>query len=165
MATFALMTRLVRYFPQSCNVQREEHYPERRGDDCGVTLQFVGDTVYIGHGRPFNDTYFNVTTLGSGGKIQWYYSAPGGLWKPINGTGNPSGASKLNTDGSYNLDIGNYLVPDSNGIYGTNTKPNGNLVNWWKQTGLKTAFCLSPLTLYPLLLTGIPTHSTILRVW
>ena len=144
-------------FSSNLNVQAENITPNDVVNDRGVTVQFVGDTIYIGHGRPFNDTYFNVTTLGSGGQIQWYYSAPGGLWKPINGTGKPSAASKLNTDGSYNLDIGNYLAPDSNGIYGTNTKPNGNLVNWWKQTGTGVNYVFIPPDFVPATVNGDTT--------
>src|ERR1039458_7915101 len=116
-------------FSSNLKVQAEDITPNDVINNHGITVKDPGDTLYIGYGRPFNDTYLNVTTLGSGGRIQWYYSAAGGTWKLINGTGNPRQASKLNADGSYNLDIGNYLVPDGKGFY-RNYQSNGNLVNW-----------------------------------
>ena len=110
---------------------------------AGVTAHNVNDALYIGFARPFSMTYFNVNTLGVGGKIKWYYSAAGGTWKLINGIGNPKAASALNGDGSYNLDVGNYIVPNSNGFYTANG-PTGNLVQWWTASGSGASYLFFP---------------------
>ena len=140
-------------FSSNLKVQAEDITPNDVINNHGITVQDPGDTLYIGYGRPFNDTYLNVTTLGSGGRIQWYYSAAGGTWKLINGTGNPRQASKLNADGSYNLDIGNYLVPDGKGFY-RNYQSNGNLVNWWTPTSWGSSYVFLPSDFAPARVNG-----------
>ena len=120
---------------------------------AGVTAHNVNDALYIGFARPFSMTYFNVNTLGVGGKIQWYYSASGGAWHPINGTGNPKTASALNGDHSYNLDIGNYLVPNANGFY-TAAGPTGNLVQWWTASGFGASYLFFPANLVKTVVNG-----------
>src|SRR5262249_16947018 len=57
-----------------------------------VTVSAPGDAIYLGslRFRPIA-TYFWLDRLGSGGTVQWYYSASGGRWVLINGNGNPFG--------------------------------------------------------------------------
>jgi hypothetical protein len=110
---------------------------------AGVTAHNVNDALYIGFARPFSMTYFNVNTLGVGGKIKWYYSATGGTWHLINGTGNPKLGSPLNGDGSYNLDTGNYIAPNANGFY-VSGLTTGNLVQWWTASGYGGSWLLFP---------------------
>ena len=139
------------------NVKAEDLFPNDVVNDHGATITAHDDTIYIGYGRPFNDTYFNVSTLGQGGKIQWYYSTGNGSWNLINGSGNPAGASKLNSDGSYNLDTGNWIVPDSNGFYNSNYQPNGNLVTWWKAVYASGGYTFFPSDFAP---TTLPNDSS-----
>src|ERR1019366_9115303 len=99
--------------------------------------------------------------LGAGGKIQWYYSAivgggtRGGAWSLINGTGNPKAASIRNGDGSYNLDIGNYIGPNANGFYSA-AVPTANLVQWWTASGYGGSYLFFPSSLVTTTVNGSP---------
>lgn len=81
-----------------------------------VTLKSKGDVFYLGSSRfKPNYTYFWLEQSGEGGKLLWYYSTTGS-WKPIRNSGKPYKGAALNKDGSFHLDIGNYMAPDENGF-------------------------------------------------
>lgn len=120
-------------FTGNLNLAAEDPYPADVVGEAGVTAQQVGDAIYIGSLKPFSVTYFYLNQKGSGGKIQWYYSSSDAAqWKLINGNGNPAAGAILNADGSYNLDIGNYLGPDENGFLGSWSNPNADKIDWWR---------------------------------
>jgi hypothetical protein len=97
----------------------------------GATLKAVGDTIVFGakNFRP-NYTYFWLSTLGSGGSIQWSYLSSAGQWKPINGTGEPASAIVSDAAHSYNMDVGGYYAPDSNGFMAGGNS-NADRITWW----------------------------------
>ena len=119
----------------------------------GVTIKNTGDAIYIGDNTKLNNTYFWLDQMGSGGKINWYYSTSGG-WKLINGTGNPyasshndwSSPSHLNPDGSYNFDLGYMMAPTANG-FGDWNNPKANLIIWWNMAGSGFPADFAPVTL------------------
>ena len=82
----------------------------------GLTLKDAGDVFIFGSARfKPNFSYLWCDQLGTGGKVQWYYSA-GKDWKLINGDGNPFKTENAqNTDRSYSFDIGNYIALDAIG--------------------------------------------------
>jgi hypothetical protein len=97
----------------------------------GATLKAVGDAIVFGAAnfKP-NYTYFWLSTLGSGGRIQWSYLSSAGTWKPINGTGQPASAIVPDSAQSYSMDVGGYYAPDSNGFM-SGGNPNADRVTWW----------------------------------
>ena len=103
-----------------------------------VTLSRVGDEIYFGRRTRPTNPYFWLDQLGAGGKVQWYYSTSGG-WKLINGTGNPAIGAVLNTDKSYNLDIGNTFAPDANGFIGM-ISPMANRIVFWSNNKFPSDF-------------------------
>jgi hypothetical protein len=99
-------------------------------NSSGVTLKKVGDTIYIGNSRPFDDTYLLTWQNGAGGHITWYYYNSSSGWREINGNGNPGFASQLN-NGAYSMDTGAFYAPNNQGLYG-GSSDQSNLVNWWE---------------------------------
>jgi hypothetical protein len=98
--------------------------------DADATLRRSGDALYLGSSR-FRPgyTYFWLDKLGRGGRVQWFYSTADG-WKPVGGRGNPHQGAALNADGSFSLDVGNYMAPDENG-FGAWDNPKANRIVWW----------------------------------
>ncbi|MBI4387068.1 MAG: hypothetical protein HY551_06775, partial [Elusimicrobia bacterium] len=110
----------------------------------GATLRNVGDTIYIGSLLPsFTGVYFWLSQLGVGGKITWYYSKGPNSWALLQGTGKPYGtlssSGKLNADGSYYMDVGDYLAPDPVTGFGAGGNPNANFIRFfgpkWRYLG------------------------------
>jgi hypothetical protein len=118
-------------FSGNLSERAEDPYPADVVNESGVTLRSVGDAIYIGSRRPFNVTYFRLSQLGVGGQVEWYYSStePRSPWVLLNGTGNPAAGAIRNADGSYNLDVGNYLGPASNGEL-VEHDPTANKIYW-----------------------------------
>jgi hypothetical protein len=96
----------------------------------GVTLQAKGDALYLGSSqfKP-NYTYFWLDRLGQGGRLEWYYSTSSG-WRLIRGAGKPLKAVAPTADGSWSLDVGNYMAPDQNG-FGQWENRQANKITWW----------------------------------
>ncbi len=96
----------------------------------GVTLQAKGDAIYLGSAqfKP-NYTYFWLDRLGQDGRLEWYYSTSSG-WRLIRGTGKPLKAIAPTADGSWSLDLGNYMAPDQNG-FGQWENRQANKITWW----------------------------------
>src|ERR1019366_3009824 len=97
----------------------------------GVTVQNVGDTIYIGWRLPVVASYFALDQLGVGGAIDWYYSTASG-WVKVNSTvggmaGKPYSGDNtspgqwygqrfdLNSDSSYYLDVGTSTAQEPDG--------------------------------------------------
>ncbi|MBI2096885.1 MAG: hypothetical protein HYT40_01890, partial [Candidatus Sungbacteria bacterium] len=120
-------------FTSNLALQAENSFESDVVGGDGTTLKQTGDVIYIGFDKPFGTSYFYANQLGNGGKILWYYSSSDitNPWKLTNGNGNPASASVLNVDGTYSLDIGNYLGPQPDGqlAFG-NLKANN--IKWWK---------------------------------
>lgn len=102
------------------------------------TLSKIGDEIYIGDRKKIAHTYFWANQLGEGGNVKWYYSTSKG-WKLINGDGNPSRGEKINADKSYNLDIGGWLAPNSDG-FGVWNQKEANRISWWSKGKIPSDF-------------------------
>jgi hypothetical protein len=101
------------------------------GSEC--TVKNAGDAIYIGSERfKPNFTYFWMSRLGEGGRMEWYYSTADD-WKKINDTGNPAKGVALGEGQTFSFEVGNYIAPDSNGE-GRGNDPKANKITFWNLT-------------------------------
>ena len=106
----------------------------------GVTLHSVGDQIIFGSSRFLPEyTFFQLSRLGAGGTVKWYYLGDGQTWKLINGNGKPYQGTALK-GGNYNLDVGGqYYGVATNGFQISNS-PTSERITWFPtgSAGVKT---------------------------
>jgi hypothetical protein len=120
-------------------------------DSSGVTCQAVNDKMYIGHSRPFAETYFQMSQVGVGGAIQWYYSISGGSgWQLLGvggATGHPYNTLAFSGNANYTDQSWAFHISDTGTIQGNGQGYNGLRVSWFRPEQYPAPTDWAPVTL------------------
>jgi len=122
-----------------------------------VTVQRLGDAIVFGSSAfPPEFTFFQLSRLGVGGAIRWYYLAAGGVWKPISGSGRPDRAIVLDASGSYSMDVGGGYYGVAADGFQNSDYPTSDRVTWWP-TEIATGVTPWPSDFRPQVLAALGT--------